>query len=223
MFNRHTLGAAITDINFESSFGSSADTSPYTFSSQAIGEPHGDRMVVVVGEMVYSGAFTATKPTVTIGGVAATVVGAEALIRCSFVAYRKVSSGTTANIVVTDSTGNTPQQCYGAVYSLKTKEAGRHDLGTDISSGFTAKTPFSAAVDVEPNGAVVYAFLCQNIPSASATFGGPDSPVTDINLGTESHKRVFGHVENTETATRTLTISLGSAQLGALTVVSFIP
>jgi hypothetical protein len=109
---------AYPSLTYRGLVSSTADATTYTFSANDIGLAHENRAVIA---FVYadslSGSFTSTDTTCTIGGISASRNSSNGTVGqvCSFVA--RVTSGTTADIVVTFA--QTMTRCAVAWFTFK--------------------------------------------------------------------------------------------------------
>jgi hypothetical protein len=146
------FAAAALALSFIGSNNSVADQTTYTFSSQSIGAAASDRDVIVF-IMGGAGATTPTISSVTIGGNAATLdvqtnqdSGSQGAA-CG-IARLRVTSGTTATIAVTFSSG--ALNCFIAVYRLT-----GHVSGTPFATGSDVTDPINISINVPAGGVAV--------------------------------------------------------------------
>jgi len=225
MFLGHKLRAGgayygPTVTTFTDSGIDTANTNSYTFSALSIGTADADRMVVVTGQYAQG---SQTGITVTIGGVSATVIlDAAGGAQVPFVAYLKVATGTTADVVVTRVyTGNSPQFCAVQVYSVITTKSEPDEIGFVVPTNNTITV---TDLPVKRGGVVIYSFYNNSDPTApTITWTGIDSITSDVDTAAETTRRVAsGHIQTTETsAIRDLSAADGTANQG-FCVVTFI-
>jgi hypothetical protein len=210
MFNNALLmaaaGAALPDatVSFESTAVDTSDSSPYTFSSQAIGDAADNRTVVVV---TVAHINSGTISDVTIGGNTATEieysnaggVGSEEVAMWAY----DLTTGTTADIVVTCGPSNRMQIGTWALYGV----------GAPSSTIEDASVPYSASITIEAGGVAV-AGSVNNISGSTATWGSDFTERYDTAV--EPHTKASG-ADSTGEGSKTVSITwTGSAGLGAL-------
>jgi len=141
--NKLQGAAGIGGIEFEyqTTLNDTSITSSYTFSSVDIGDASSDRLVIVAASCTQIGSHTVSG--VTIGGSAATIHVNPSATFFSAIASLVVSSGTTADIVVTTST--TAQRCAIAVWTAKGLDSTTPD-GTGTASGSSPSTSLTTSV-----------------------------------------------------------------------------
>ena len=207
MFNKGIFGGApgVEAVHTDGGIKTN-DSNSYTFSSKSIGDAGAHRMVVVAGEIRISNLASPSKPSVTIDGGAATVVYQTTPFIGSFVAYRKVSSGATANIVVTRGSSDNPTQCGIAVFALNTTTSTTFDTAkASANSG-----NFSGSLTVEKGGVIIYAYNQYGTGGSSAAWSGAESANNAVNATAESTRRTFGQVDIEEDSTSTLSFTAGN-------------
>lgn len=151
----------------------------YTFTDHPIGAAAPSRLVVVCIQGGAAGGRTIT--SVTIGGVAATIVGAtnaSSTIRNVF-AYLAVPAGTTATIVVNSSASL--QQCRINVYSITGLQSSA-PIDAQVNNTATATTGLSLTA---PEGAAVIAGFSASGGATATTWSWAGSAENhDAPLGT---------------------------------------
>ncbi len=135
-------------ISFQTVAGNSSGASSYTFTSQPIGTASSSRYVIVSAIVP---SLSAISLSCTIGGSAATAVSGASGSASSIywnMWRRLVTSGTTANIVITPSAS--ASSCHIGVWSIyDTRDAGAPFGATSNS---TAGTSLSLNVNTAANG-----------------------------------------------------------------------
>ncbi len=151
--------SAIT-LSYEATGLDETDRTTYTFSGLAIGAASANRKVLV-SIWTRSGVGTpATVSTVTIGGVAATVLKSGPLNTFQNLAFAiaDVPTGTTGDVVVTFGSGVT--SCAVAVYRLIGATGTVSTEYTDIAD------PFTVSADI-PAGGAAFGIFSPNVADAS--------------------------------------------------------
>ena len=202
------------DFEYVGTNSDTTDATSYTFTDEPIGAAHAHRMVVVTISQGDANAGSGWTNSVTIGGVAATVVQLASITRQAgrpFIAYLKVPTGTTATIVITRASGTvTPNNCVIGVYRFNTLETTTVDEVTAESGSNTA-----TASDVEcvVDGIAFYCG-CAQTGTASATWNGTDSIVQNRTAEFDGDSHGHGYVLTTEDSTvRDFAITMtGSAE-----------
>lgn len=138
-------------VSFQASYTDSSSATTYTFSGASIGTAAADRKVVVGVVGTRAAAGTHTVATMTIGGIAATLVKQQNVShsdrQTAEIWQAAVPTGTTANIVVTFDAG-----MRGAgigVYAVYGAASAAYD--TDGSNA----DPMSASIDVPAGGILI--------------------------------------------------------------------
>ena len=139
------IGGKLPSIAFQTVAGDASAATTYTFTSQPIGTADSSRYVVVCAMIAMAGSSGATLGC-TIGGTAGTNIGGAthtfvtgAADICFGMWRRNVTSGTTANIVVTTSVIGA--NCHIGVWSL-------YDL---LNSGATSDATFGSTTGATLN------------------------------------------------------------------------
>lgn len=161
----HAANPVLTYIGKASDIG---NLSTYTFTAQPIGAANATRRVIVLAVARGTGA---TVSSITIGGVAASIAitpgggGANP----TGIASLSVASGTTANIVVTFTAGQS--RCVIFVYTAIDLALGTvtDTAGTNVN---TAATSASATLDFAAHGVGVVALLSVNNSADTHTWSG---------------------------------------------------
>jgi hypothetical protein len=140
----------------------SANTTVYTFNGASIGTAASDRIVFIA--VSATGNSSINVSSVTIGGVSATLINTgNASFGTIGNAYLNVTSGTTANIVVTFTTGG-QDRCSIDVYTIYGSTATPYDTALTLQP--SSASTISTNVDI-PTGAVcIYSFVA---PAATIT------------------------------------------------------
>tara|TARA_R100000664_G_C2756266_1_gene144138 strand:+ start:2390 stop:3070 length:681 start_codon:yes stop_codon:yes gene_type:complete len=157
------LKLSVASVSFASTNEDEVNRTNYTFSSQGIGTAAADRKVVVV--INASGAGTNDITGCTIGGSAATEEqssGLQGEARNAIYSLNSVSSGTTADIVVTQS-GNAGVIMI-AVFAVYGASATKNASGTQKGNAISP----SISLAVPANG-VIIAGSCAAYSSGSAS------------------------------------------------------
>lgn len=148
------IGGKLPSIAFQTVAGDASAATTYTFTSQPIGTADSSRYVIVSAMLSMAGSSGATLGC-TIGGTAGTnisgathtfVTGAADI--CFGMWRRNVTSGTTANIVVTTSVS--AANCHIGVWSIyDTRDAGAPFAST---FGSTTGATLNLNVNTDTNG-----------------------------------------------------------------------
>jgi len=207
-------------VNFQGTFVDSSVTSrtTTTYTSAPIGVASEDRWVLVtVINFDATGAATSTVSNITVDGISVTTLDsvllqgyANASGACITYGWVKVTSGTTANIVVTYATAITTQTAVG-VYSL---QASGSFTGTRVN--VTTAVPASGTLTTSQthgnNVALVAVYFRLN--STITATGGTLSIVwgpTDIRSG---ERGIFALKSNAFAGTDTFSVTSSSADSG---------
>lgn len=176
--------------------------SSHTFSSVSIGDADSDRWVVVVctyGDSYNSGRFTG----VSIGGSAASLSltqydEPEGVV----IAYRKVTTGTTADIVLTTVTG---VRSWGiAVYRLISTDASPSAGSASAEAGSTAQV-----TSVPAGSAVVSGAASTANATAPETIGG--EATQDVATNIDGSDYIWSYSSNNTTSgTQSIQCSSGA-------------
>ncbi|HRI71979.1 MAG TPA: hypothetical protein PK156_47425, partial [Polyangium sp.] len=141
-------------ISYQTVNGSSSAATSYTFTSQPIGTADSSRYVIVSAMLAMAGSSGATLGC-TIGGTSATNIGGAthtfvtgAADICFGMWRRNVTSGTTANIVITTSVS--AANCHIGVWSIYYTR----DAGAPFAATFNSTTgdPLSLNINTDSNG-----------------------------------------------------------------------
>ena len=188
-------------VSYESTAANTADqSSPYTFSSQGIGTAAANRTVVVVG-VAHINAGTISG--VTIGGNAATEivysVGGEgtASEEIGIWAY-DLTTGTTADIVVTTGAAN---RCQIGVWAL-------YGVGAPNQTIEDTTAPLSASITIEAGGVAV-AGSVNNAEGSTVTSWGSDF-TERYDTAVEPHTKASG-ADSTGGGSKTVSVTWSSA------------
>jgi len=161
--------------------GSSSNLFTYTFNSCPIGTATSDRLVVVCAMINAVSSTTYGISGVTIGGVAATLAVSSSLGKNSAIYYRLVSTGTTANVVVTLSGSGTPGRCAAGIFTVKGyTNATPEFVGSAYSD--TSVASVSVPINVSSGAAAVACCYVGNNGTSTATWSSPmveafDNPI----------------------------------------------
>ena len=165
-------------ISFRTSAASSSDLTTYTFSSQNIGTAAESRHVIVSVSSLADGLGSTSISSITIGGVAATVVVSQASGDGGFagLAIAAVPTGTTADVVVTMS--NLQGRMAVGIWAA-------YDLAsaTPVDTAASTADPASLNVDVQAGDVLVAAIY--NNTNATATWTGATERFDDLVEGAE--------------------------------------
>ena len=206
MFQNNLLaaaGAALPDatVSYESTAVDTTDqSSPYTFSSQGIGDAAANRTVVVV---TVAHLNSGTISGVTIGGNAATEIeyadpsGAGNSEQVAMWAY-DLTTGTTADIVVTCGPSNRMQIGTWALYGV----------GAPSSTIEDTSVPLSASITIEEGGVAV-AGSVNNASGSTVTSWGSDF-TERYDTAVEPHTKASG-ADSTGGGSKTVSITWSSA------------
>jgi len=136
-------------VAFAGTASSTSNISTYTFSGVAIGTASSDRKVVV---FTSSDGYTTsdTLTSITVGGATASLVasGENFATNSSYIYQIDVSSGTTADIIVTWS--GTQGVCSVITWAVTGCGASAHDTGKDSQS-----SPDADTIDIPADGVCV--------------------------------------------------------------------
>ena len=144
------LKKSVATVSFASTAEDEVNRTNYTFSSQSIGTASADRKVVIV--INASGAGVNDITGCTIGGSAATEEqssGVQGETRNAIYSLNNVSSGTTAEIVVTQ--GGNAGVIMIAVFAVYGASATKNASGTQKGSGISP----SISLAVPANGVII--------------------------------------------------------------------
>lgn len=146
------------------------DLSTYTFSGRALGTPAADRHIVVAVNSASTDANSGN-PTVTVDGVAATLLGTASTVSDGSTVARRLAlfiapatANATGDIVVTYGAGQ--QRCgigVWAVYGL------RSTTPVDYEKGDNTGTPTALTLDVAEDGVVIAAWQSNGSAAARTT------------------------------------------------------
>ena len=193
---------------------STPNTTVYTYSSQAIGTASDDRLVVVVTSSDHASSIVST---MTIGGDSMTKWFEVTDPPASFW-YRAVSSGTTAEIIVTWTVTVGNNQI--GVYAVTGASTTLHDTASGRPGSGTAPT---TTIDVAANGGVIGSSF---VDYGTYTWNAWVGITKDYDQKSENSNTSAAHDEFTAAETgRTITAtpsSLTSNNL-AVTVISLAP
>jgi hypothetical protein len=195
---------------------------PYTFSGVAIGTAAADRKIVVVTDTAGGGGGTAGVSTLTIGGSTATqlvAVSTSDNTTSEIWALNNVSSGTTADIIITWNT--TRSRCgigVWAVYAAADTASDTVSIGNDPDANIS-----TTALAIPANGvAIAGHILNKGAPAATVTWSGLTERY-DAAVGNSSDSGASKEVSAAEPApTITVTISASGNQ-NCFTAVAFAP
>jgi hypothetical protein len=156
----------MNSIAFLQTAADTTDASTYTFSAQNLGAAAADRYIIVTVHIRKAGATLAVS-SVTIGGVAATIVNqdyyATPNVNCVAIAIAKVPSGTTGDIVVV--ADSTVLRCAIGVWratGLLSASAYSTGVSKQTAPSTTMNVPFGFAIGVGQSANA----------SATCTWGG---------------------------------------------------
>lgn len=181
--NPQVYNQALPTVNYLGSNATSAGSLfTHTWSAVSYVEPPSATRVIVVGIAMRRGGGTSNISSVTIGGIAATVINSGAIrsnFRCAL-AYAVVPTGTSGNIVVT----------YNG-----TLGTGRSGLSAWSFSGMTT-TPAQSAVMISANPVTVN--VINTKPGIFIAFSYADTQSTDpLNPPAAPHDFTSAHTVNT--------------------------
>lgn len=196
-----------TSVTFTDSSVNSGSATAYTFSSQAIGTASSDR-VVAVGVM--AGNSAAGINTLTVGGVSAVKAIDATNSTETELWYASVPSGTTADIVVTFSSGK--GRCGIGVWAL-TGVTGVGATNTSTSSTATLTVP-GRTKDIV---LAVYG----GKDHASVSFSGVTENYDEDISGANSQYQAGGSKKLTATGSNTITVTpnVGATEVAAVSAV----
>lgn len=186
MFNRGAKSLSLFDADLQY-IGTTVNTTNltnYTFSGVDIGVASDDRMVVVCAITNYA------RSSITIGGVSATFISGG---NCS-IAYLKVATGTTADIVV--NTAGTNANCRIFVYTVQV--LGEVPLDTAIGYGNPVSSLTLSDIETRPYGCVISCLRFNDGGGLSIDWSGIDDIVTDHNALTEPQRMFSCHIDTSQ-------------------------
>lgn len=213
MFNRAGAIAGElfdADLQYIGATVNTANQTNYTFSGVDIGTPTDDR-VVVIG---YSCNFGVS--SVTIGGAEMILVNGTVN---TGLAYKKVASGTTANIVI--STLGNNQNCI--IYSYTVQALNEEHLDAFRAGGSPLASLTAEDVETRPNGAVIAVSRFNDGAGYNDTWTGNDTFTRNYSALVETDRRTTLSAKTTEFSTdNDLTIErLSGTSNIQLAVISF--
>lgn len=196
----------------------------FTFTSQSIGTASSDRVVLVVACAVTSSPGT-TISGVTIGGTSATSLvsttgGSTGNYLPAAIYALLVSSGATANIVV--STSNSSSRAGIGVYTLTGSRGSSTTYNTSSSTSASGGS-LSASINIPGNGAVLSG-ACGRAGSAigfSWTYPSSDFGVQYTGSTTNGFSGAHANGVGSSPKTASVTLSGGTTYFGALMNASF--
>jgi len=220
MFAGHKLrraGGFDLDFDFLNRSGDTTDLSTYTFVGQNMGQEHPYRMCVV-GVTCGSTIFRSIN-SVTIGGEATTLITAGSGTSPTAIAYVKIPTGATLDVVVTLS--GYVLNCRIFSYAFNTYATSALDSGTAINA--TAATDLSVAnIECQAGGCVIAVVRAAASGGITSSWNGTDTAVQDNTGGLEGGGTYWcGSVLTTENSTTNdYTLTSGSGT-GMSAVASF--
>ena len=213
MFNRAGAianGGIDADLQYIGATVDTANQTNYTFSGVNIGTPTANR-VVVIGYSCNAGVSS-----VTIGGVAMILVSGTVN---AGLAYKKVASGTTANIVISAVGSNT--SCI--IYRYTVQAVNEEHLDAFRAGGSPLASLTAEDVETRPNGAVIAVSRFDDGEDYNDTWTGNDTFVRNYSALVETQRRTTLSAKTTEFSTdNDLTIErLSGTSNIQLAVISF--
>jgi hypothetical protein len=198
------------------------NTSPYTFSSVAIGAADSNRKVFA---QILVGSSSPTVTSVTIGGVTAPLIVARAGTFWTGIYAAKVPTGTTATIVVT-ATG-TVSECICSVY--RTAVPDMVLLDTASASNATTNAQTCTDIEVKTGGFILGNGFSNNSgsPTITPTYNGVDAVSSNDMRATEGSRgwnaASVVTSENASTNDLTFTASGAAAAMQVVAASFFVP
>lgn len=184
------VGGQAARIAYVSVFEDATDASSYTATAQAIGTAAADR-VVLVGVVSRQSGSVPSISSVTIGGnAAASIVSTTHATDFSISAIYGllVTSGTTANIVVTF--GAAQQRCAIVVFEMN----GTGGSATAFATATDNAAPSSTTLSIPSGGAAMgVSFARATAAVGSATWTGMTEAVEDTSLENTSNAYTAGY------------------------------
>jgi hypothetical protein len=162
---------------YQSSATSASGSSPWTFTAMSIGTASSTRRVfVAIAAPSTSTALNPAIDAVSIGGVSATLYGtrrhtSNTYHEVSFW-YADVSSGTTADVVVTGATGhNRASMTVAGVWTLDNSLLLNNQPTDDAFDNTASAGTLTASLDVLTGGFIL-SVVCRQSASGTYTFSG---------------------------------------------------
>ena len=220
---------SVATITFAGQTVQNTSASTFTFSGHAIGSASADRKVLVAANTTGGSSDSTGVSGLTIGGTSATkaisAFSSSGRVHCELWYLNSVSSGTTADIIVTwnSSRGG---GCNIGVWAITGAASGVNDTGSDTGTG----DPLSTTIDCSAGGVVAAtnAFEVGLVTITAATYTGLTNDYQSAANGSrgESGSATFsqGASEAFSTAQSGRTISVaksGTVNGGSLVVASF--
>lgn len=205
---RIVLGGKAT-IAYASTAVSTSDLTTYTFSGQGIGTAAANRKVVVATSALSAGGAPRTVASLTVGGVAATLVkqvnAASGNYPSLEIWQAVVPTGTTGDIVVTWDNGAV--RCGIGVWAVYGAKSAAHDTGSSTAS------PLADAAFVVPTNGVG---LAAAMSGSSATYTWTN--MTERYDGTVEGGMTHSGADTSTAGTQAITATLSASgeQLMAL-------
>lgn len=198
--------------------GNNADTSvaasSKTFSAESIGAAATDRVVVLAIALRFT-AGSGTISSVTIGGVTATqAVFALNSTNSASIYYAKVSSGTTADIVISTSVNIN----YVGVGIYTYTGGNSIPAVTDTVTDTTAS--FSTTMSVAEGGVIIAAAATLNGTTSRFTFSGVSEDF-EATYGSSNEQYGAGHLEYASASTPTVGNVVANSNLPVTSFASF--
>ncbi|CDX26666.1 hypothetical protein MPL3356_60488 [Mesorhizobium plurifarium] len=202
------------------SFSDDTNLTTYTFNAVNIGTANANRQLVIC--FAWGSTVSRTVSSVTVGGVAATLVQQVGSTTGGTAIFRfPLSTGTTGNIVITMSGGCT--HMYGAVYDTRCRYSFTPMDSKTVSS--TALSVSTAAMQINDGGFFIQSgYIAAAVETISANYSGADTLNKDSQVTAESVDSVaFFSCLNTEfNQAVTGGISSGTSNLKRVAAASFL-
>ena len=185
---------------------SSSNTFTYTFTGASIGTAAADRLVVVCASINVTGSGSYFINTISIGGVTATMAVRSAANTNCAIAYLLVSSGTTADIVVSLGGTGTPGRCQIDVFNVNGWAS-----QTPASTGSTAATTGTtiSATAAASSGSCAVS-VCFTYAEITHSWASPMIEASDFITEDSSASSAYASGLSVGTLTATVTKSLSS-------------
>src|SRR6478736_2981957 len=220
-----TLEAAVVSDSDQGAFSQSNGLA--TFAGLSVGTASANRLVFA---FFYGSAdaIDNEEPTVTIGGVTATIIASGSSLAGAWATqasglqwwYANVPSGTTADVTIDAGSGHTWQSLHVVLYSLSGVDTGTPVFQTAFSD---STDPGSVTLDIDTNGFVILGDITLSATAwdapatedvdqtASDSIGISGAHYSAVSPETDT---VFGSTGNTITYIQGLSLAAGAAGSG---------
>ena len=209
-------GGVPLTITYRGSYTNTTSINPHTLSGCSIGTASADRMVVVCAGS--TGAFQDIG-SVTVGGINLSLVSSRSNTNTAWIWAGLVTSGTTANVVVTHSSSTA--FCSFQVYTIKLETAPTTATSTYGIARTSATTGWATGANLDiPTGGVGVACIASGISGGPATWTwsnateGGESDFTTNGGTTSAYRTTAGTTSISATPSIAVTGALTSAAWG---------